>query len=55
MNSKIYLESVLGKGSKFWFDISFNISEELNEDLSLEKAKSKIDYASLEKCIYSCC
>ena len=25
MNSEIYLESVLGQGSKFWFDISFNI------------------------------
>ncbi len=48
MNSKIYLESTLGKGSKFWFDISFNVSEEHNEDINLEKAKFKVDYKALE-------
>ncbi len=48
MNSKIYLESTLGKGSKFWFDISFNVSEELGEDVSLEKVKFNIDYTALE-------
>ncbi len=48
MNSKIYLDSQLGKGSKFWFDISFNISEEDQEDQSQDKIRYEIDYASLE-------
>ena len=48
MNSKIYLESTLGKGSKFWFDISFNISEKTEDEEGLENAKYKIDYAALE-------
>ncbi len=48
MNSKIYLESTLGKGSKFWFDISFNISEKSNDELGAENVKYKIDYAALE-------
>jgi len=48
MNSKIYLESTLGQGSKFSFDISFNVSEEHGEDVNLEKVKFKIDYKALE-------
>ena len=48
MNSKIYLESTLGKGSKFWFDISFNISEKDEGDLGEEGTKYVIDYAALE-------
>ncbi len=48
MNSKIYLESVLGQGSKFWFDISFNISEEALGDTSLNNKAYDIDYKSLE-------
>ncbi len=48
MNSKIYLESTLGKGSKFWFDISFNISEKSDNELGTENVKYKIDYAALE-------
>ncbi len=48
MNSKIYLESTLGKGSKFWFDISFNISEKSDNELGSENVKYKIDYAALE-------
>ena len=48
MNSKIYLESTLGKGSKFWFDISFNISEKGEGDLGEEGTKYVIDYAALE-------
>lgn len=48
MNSKIYLESTLGKGSKFWFDISFNVSKEHSEDINLEKTQFKVDYKALE-------
>ena len=48
MNSKIYLESTLGKGSKFWFDINFNISEKSDNELGVESEKYKIDYAALE-------
>ena len=48
MNSKVYLESVLGQGSKFWFDISFNISEEAFGDTGLSNKVYNIDYKSLE-------
>jgi len=48
MNSKIYLESTLGKGSKFWFDISFNISEKSDDAQDALNVKYKIDYAALE-------
>ena len=48
MNSKIYLESILGQGSKFWFDISFNISDEVVGDASLNNKANEIDYKSLE-------
>ncbi|MFT5248916.1 MAG: signal transduction histidine kinase/CheY-like chemotaxis protein [bacterium] len=48
MNSKINLESVLGQGSKFWFDISFNISEETFGDTGLSNKAYNIDYKSLE-------
>ena len=48
MNSKIYLESTLGKGSKFWFDISFNISEKPDDETGTLKEKYKIDYAALK-------
>ena len=48
MNSKIYLESVLGQGSKFWFDISFNISDEAIDDTGLNNKAYDIDYKSLE-------
>ena len=49
MNSKVYLESVLGQGSKFWFDISFNISEDTFGDTDLGNKAYNIDYKSLEK------
>ena len=48
MNSKIYLESVLGQGSKFWFDISFVVSEEKINDENVNKNAYEIDYKSLE-------
>lgn len=48
MGSRIQLESQLGKGSKFWFDISFNISEETTESQSPRNTVVEVDYASLE-------
>ena len=48
MNSKIHLESQLGKGSKFWFDISFSISEELKDENDPNKIIYDIDYDALE-------
>jgi CheY-like chemotaxis protein len=48
MNSRIYLESKLGKGSKFWFDISFTISENVNEENNAENVVYNIDYSALE-------
>ena len=48
MNSEIYLESVLGQGSKFWFDISFNIPIGENENLMPDKKEFEIDYTYLE-------
>ena len=32
LNSKIYIESELGKGSKFWFDVNFDVCKEEVED-----------------------
>jgi signal transduction histidine kinase/CheY-like chemotaxis protein len=48
MNSKIQLESQLGKGSKFWFDITLEISEELHEEESTKTIAYDVDYAALE-------
>lgn len=49
MNSKIVLESQLGKGSKFSFKISFDVSEENQAtNNSPKKITSDIDYAFLE-------
>lgn len=44
MDSKVYLESEIGKGSKFWFDIKLNISDEKSESISTVLSVSKIKY-----------
>ncbi|MFK5981346.1 MAG: response regulator [Flavobacteriaceae bacterium] len=48
MNSKIYLESILGQGSKFWFDISFIISKSSKDVSNLSNETYNIDYKALE-------
>ena len=48
MGSRIHLESQLGKGSKFWFDIRFDIAEELREDKNPQIPVVKVDYSVLE-------
>jgi signal transduction histidine kinase/ActR/RegA family two-component response regulator len=48
MNSKIQLESKLGKGSKFWFDIDFQVSEKTNEESNPENIVYDIDYKALK-------
>ncbi|MAN59653.1 MAG: hybrid sensor histidine kinase/response regulator [Flavobacteriaceae bacterium] len=48
MNSKIHLESQLGKGSKFHFNIAFEISEELQEDKNPRNIIYDVDYIALE-------
>ncbi len=48
MGSRIHLESQLGKGSKFWFDITFDISEEFVEDKNPRNIIYDVDYVALE-------
>ena len=48
MNSKIQLESQLGKGSKFWFNMGFDIAEEVKEDLNPRNIIYDVDYVALE-------
>jgi len=48
MNSKIQLESQLGQGSKFWFDLSLNVSEEVSEDKNPNSIIYDVDYVALE-------
>ena len=48
MGSRIHLESQLGKGSKFWFDVSFAISEDLKENNKPNNIVYDVDYAALE-------
>jgi len=48
MGSRIHLESQLGKGSKFSFDISFAVSEELKENNNPNNIIYDVDYVALE-------
>ena len=48
MNSKIHLDSQLGKGSKFWFDIDFDVSEKEHEASNPQNIIYDIDYVALE-------
>ncbi|RMA57813.1 tetratricopeptide repeat-containing hybrid sensor histidine kinase/response regulator [Ulvibacter antarcticus] len=48
MNSKIQLDSQLGQGSKFWFNINFQISEEMTEDNNPNNIIYDVDYMALE-------
>ena len=47
MGSKIQLESTLGKGSKFWFDINFMIDEEVPADAPATVVPFEVDYDAL--------
>ncbi|WP_236002904.1 response regulator [Luteirhabdus pelagi] len=48
MNSKIYLESQLGKGSKFHFDLTLSVSEEVKDDSNPKNIIYDVDYVALE-------
>jgi len=48
MGSRIQLESQLGKGSKFSFNINFDISEEFNEENNPINITYDVDYVALE-------
>ncbi len=48
MNSKINLESQLGKGSKFWFNLTLSVSDEFQDDNNPENTVYDINYAELE-------
>ena len=48
LNSKINLESQLGKGSKFWFNINLNVPEEFSEDKNPNNIIYDVDYVALE-------
>lgn len=48
LNSKITLESTLGKGTIFKFDIKYNLTQELAGQENKDKVLYEIDYMSLE-------
>lgn len=48
MDSKIYLESEIGKGSKFWFDLKLTISDEKPESGSGEGLTQGMNFEFLE-------
>lgn len=48
MDSKVHLESEIGKGSKFWFDLKFTISDEKPETTSTNVLAQNLNYDTLE-------
>jgi signal transduction histidine kinase/ActR/RegA family two-component response regulator len=48
MDSKVHLESEIGKGSKFWFDLKLTISDEKPEPGLTEGLTQGISFESLE-------
>ena len=48
LNSKITLESTLGKGSKFSFDIEYNLSQLSSEEKNPHNIIYDVDYVALE-------
>jgi len=48
MNSKINLDSQLGKGSKFWFNLTLSVSEEAQKDKNSNNIIYDVDYVALE-------
>ncbi len=48
LNSKIDLDSTLGKGSKFSFDIKYNLSQFSSEDSNPHNIIYDVDYVALE-------
>ncbi len=48
MNSKINLESQLGKGSKFWFNIAFEKVDQQGFDIVKKSSKALINYSLFE-------
>lgn len=49
MNSKIHLESKLGEGSKFWFDLDIDVSQELATNTKNKKKKIDHEYLVAKK------
>jgi signal transduction histidine kinase/ActR/RegA family two-component response regulator len=49
MNSKIHLESKLGEGSKFWFDLDIAVSQELATNTKNKKKKIDHEYLVAKK------
>jgi signal transduction histidine kinase/CheY-like chemotaxis protein len=48
MDSKVHLESEIGKGSKFWFDVKLNISDEKPDTVKTDSQVSGMNYEKME-------